>query len=140
MPFQEGKADVVWVGDLPKGFTQVLSGVDKDGKPIQLKPLKRANGAEYFKVAPSPFYISPAGNRYSETEIKKAYESQSKFTNYQDFLDNLNGKGYKQDTELIGANGRGTAQSTIQALKSMNNKSMSQKSDEVLFDGDDNQE
>jgi hypothetical protein len=133
--FEEGKQDVVWVGDLPKGFTQVLSGVDKEGKPISLKPLKRKNGAEYFRVEKSPFYVNPnTGSRFSEAEIKRAYEQQSKFSNYQDFLNNLNNQGFKQDTELVGANGRGTSQATIQALKTMNNKSVSQKSDEVVFD------
>jgi hypothetical protein len=146
VPFKDGTADVVWVGDLPKGFSQVLSGVDKDGKPIALKPLKRANGAEYFQVAPSSFYISPAGKRYSDTEIKNAFSHQNKFKTYQEFIDYLGkgadegGAGYKRDTELIGANGRGTAQSTIQALRSLNNKSQSQKSDEVLFDETDNQQ
>jgi hypothetical protein len=138
--FQEGKQDVVWVGDLPKGFTQVLSGVDKKGEPIQLKPLKRSNGAEYFKVGKSSFFVSANGSRYSDAEIKKAYDQQSQFSNYQDFLDNLVEKGYKQDVELIGSNGRGTAQSTIQALRALNNKNNSQKTDEVLFDNSDNQE
>lgn len=135
---KEGEKSIVWVGDLPKGFTQVLAGIDKDGKPIALKPLKRSNGAEYFEVSKSPYYISGTGKRYSESEIRNAYASQSKFTSYEEFLADMNEKGFKQETELVGSNGRGTSQATIQALRSLSNKSVTQKDDEELFQQDDN--
>lgn len=138
--FQEGEKTVVWVGHLPKGFSQVLAGVDKEGKPIPLAPLKRNNGAQYFEVSKSPYYISSTGRRYSDAEIKNAYASQSKFTSYEDFIADMEEKGMRQEVELIGANGRGTAQSTIQALRSLSNKSVVGKDDEQLFQEEDNEE
>src|SRR5207244_3014576 len=113
--FPEGEKQVVWTGDLPDGFTNVLSGVDKDGKPVKLKPLVRSNGAKYFEIAPSPFYLNDKGSRYSAAEIDNAFKSQSKFKNKDEFLAELDRKGFKQQKELIGANGRGTAQSTVEA-------------------------
>lgn len=134
----EGDKEVVWVGDLPQGFSQVLSGVNKKGEPIALKPLKRSNGAEYFEVGKSSFYISPTGKRYSEAQIQNDFKKQDKYPTLEAFKSYLDEVGFKQDKELIGANGRGTSQSTIQGLRIINNKSRSGKSDEILSQPEDN--
>lgn len=142
--------DIVWVGDLPEGYTKVLSGVDKDGKPIKLKPLtyptskKDAAGnpimAEYYEVTKTPYLISgKTGLRYTEISIKDAYDQQSQFTNLKDFRDFIIKKNeLKGETQLQGANGTSTAESTIQGLRTLNNKAGVGKGKETLFQDEDN--
>jgi hypothetical protein len=137
----KGDSEFVYTKDIPEGFAQVLSGVDGKGQPIELEPFddKDHKGGAGFRVVKSPYMINKSdGSRFSEAEIAKAYEKQKVFKTYEEFVNNMKTKGYAHEIELEGKNGRATAQSTIQALRAMNNKSKTQKTDENISEEGDN--
>jgi hypothetical protein len=140
-PIKNEEKNVVFFGKVPDGFGEVLSGVDADGKPIPIEWKKTSSGAKYLDVVKSDFYINQgSGRRYSKAEIQNAYRSQSQFKTFDQFLKHMEGKGLKQQVELEGTNGRATAQSTIQALRALNNKNSNGKYDQTIFDDGDNDE
>lgn len=125
--------------DLPEGFSTVLGGLDEKGVPIKLEPI-HFRGGNYYEVSESPFYVNGStGKRYSDAEIKDAFDKQTTYSKYDDFIKAMKEKGIAPEIELQGKNGRGTSQSTIQALRALNNKSRSQKTDEVLSGANDNE-
>lgn len=130
--------DIVLAADMPPGFQQVLGGVDKDGKPVKVKPLKDSHGVEYYIKGKSSFLTNASGVRFSEATIVDAFNKQSDFHTFDEFKKHLlDDMKYTQDDELQGLGGTATAQSTVEALRALNNKNRS-KEDEVLFQMNDN--
>lgn len=134
----------IFTKDLPEGFIKVLGGVDENGKPISIQPFRAKGGdGDFFKVVESPFFVNGSnGNRFSEADIKEAFKSQRQFKKYDDFLKHMRSKGIAPEIEIEGVDAEGrrvraTSQSTIQALRALNNKLRSGKNDDVLYGNDD---
>lgn len=131
---------VVLAQDVPPGLLH-LGGIDKKGAPKDLEPMelpgqKDANGKPVmgFQVVKSPYLITPDGKMMSDDFLHTMYEktrtelAKQGITSYDQMVEEFTkpsdqgGRGFRRQTELQGANGRGTSQSTIQAIRALNDK------------------
>lgn len=125
--------DVVWYGDLPKGYSYI-AGLNQDGKPIELKP-KTKGTVKYYETR----YKSADGQDIEKDFLK---------TQYNDYKTLAKQKGYKSDEykewikglirdgainlELAGENGTADFETAFQTVRSLSNK-LSTKGEEPVF-------
>lgn len=155
--------DIIFAGNLPDSYKDIASGVGADGKPLAIKPFKVSfdkNGKEisqadlstakvdhtieFYKVKKSPYYVMPDGSRVSDSYIRQSYQSltaaqKKQFGSLENYKkinieERLSGK---QEDVILGKNGEINPRTTLQAQRSLQNKSISNKFDEELYTPED---
>lgn len=132
-----GKRDFIYHKDLPEGHTY-MNGVDKDGKPIQLKPLIKtyANGQKttYYNLK---YNNGMTGEPMTKEFLVEQYNANKKAGykgGYNAYVKQLISEG-KVDLEVIGANGTANVGSALEAARAVSNKATS-KGEEPIFETD----
>lgn len=123
-----GESDLVWAKDLPKGYRNI-SGLDKDGKPIELKPLKKGT-VEYYQTR----YKGTDGKDVGKDFLKEKYDlykGSGGSGSYKDYLKELIKNGVI-NMEVMGENGTADFETAFQTVRSLSNRA-STKGEEPVF-------
>lgn len=122
------EGDIVWAADLPKGYTYI-GGLDKNGKPIELKP--KVTGK-------TKFY----GTRYTGTDGQDVQKDflRDKYSQYKEGGGKGDYKNYIKDLlkngiinlELVGENGTADFETAFQTVRALSNR-LSTKGEEPVF-------
>jgi len=118
--------DVVWSGDLPSGYKNI-NGLDKDGKPMPLKPFKNKQGQEYFT---NKYYDANGG----EIDLRAQY-NEYKAAGGRGSYDDLRNKLLKSgnvNMEMQGSNGTADFNSAMETARALSNKLGSGKEEPVF--------
>jgi hypothetical protein len=135
--------DIVWAGDLPKGYT-LIGGLDENGKPIELKPkIKESVDKDGKVIATSRYYQT----RYKGSDGKDVQKDFLK-DQYDDYKKLAKDKGYSADVykdwlkglikdgaiemEVVGENGTANFNTAFQTVRALSNK-LSTKGEEPVF-------
>lgn len=126
--------DIVWAGNLPKGYTQI-NGLNGKGQPIKLTPFKNSKGKEFFK---SKFYTTD-GN---EVDLRAQYDEYKKnggSGSYDELRKKLLDSG-AINLEIQGEDGVGDFNSAMESVRATNNKLSSGKEEPIFQDQNQDEE
>jgi hypothetical protein len=141
---QNNNDDIVNPKDLPQGY-RLIGGLNKEGKPIELKPLKKdVVKDKKGKVLSSTEYYDTRykqdGKELAKADLKKEYDrvmgelkkdGKKSSTSYNDFIKNLVRNGVLE-MEVIGENGTADFNTAFQTVRALSNK-LSTKGEEPVF-------
>lgn len=123
-----GEVDFVKAGDLPLGYRYV-NGLDKDGKPIILKP-KTIGDQEYYQTK----YKGSDGKDLERDFLKGKYDlykTSGGKGKYKDYVKDLIRNGVVS-MEVVGENGTADFETAFQTVRSLSNRA-STKDEEPVF-------
>jgi hypothetical protein len=120
--------DIIWAKDVPAGYTYI-GGLDKEGKPIKLKPKKKGS-VEFYETK----YKGSDGQDLEKNFLKgkfDAYKGGGGKGDYKAYVKELIKNGVV-NLEIAGENGTADFETAFQTQRAINNK-LSSKGEEPVF-------